>query len=519
MDKTININIGGSLFSIDEDAFGMLRDWLQSLNNRFRNVQGGLETIEDIEMRVAEIFHSQKGLAGVITKDNVESMISIIGKPEDFEQQEPEDSGKSMYTRNDYRRRLYRNPQDTIISGVCGGLGAYLNTDPVLFRILFAVAFFVFGSGFLIYIILWIALPVAHTESQMRELFGSNFYAGSHGKTGPGGSQGHGNVSSGIGNAFNEIFGAIGKVIYIIARIMLILMGIVFVITGFTGLMTFILVFVFKFPNILVLEGTGLNMNFLPDFMSYIVSAGTVPWIIGLSSIVIVLPLLALIYWGIKMIIWFRARDGIFSLAAIVVWVASLAILSIVLFNEGTSFANTARTSSEAIVPRSSDTLYIVSDHKLNDVIYNKEVSFPDDEYEIFINDNLRELYIRPYLSVKTSGNNSTRIEVRKHSAAATESIAYQRLRSLQFNYGVKRDTVRLDEYFRLPEGRKWSADFVGVKLYIPEGTVVKLDKNSDFILHSNYHYRFHGRFGNEQWDNDNKIWIMSDDELVPAGI
>ena len=66
MDKTININLGGILFQIDEEAFRKLRDYLQSINNRFGNSQGGNETIEDIELRIAEIFQSQKGLAGVI---------------------------------------------------------------------------------------------------------------------------------------------------------------------------------------------------------------------------------------------------------------------------------------------------------------------------------------------------------------------------------------------------------------------------------------------------------------------
>jgi hypothetical protein len=71
MDKTISINIAGTLFQIDEDAFRILRDYLQTINNRFRNVQGGHETIEDIESRISEIFLSQKGLAGVISKDNL----------------------------------------------------------------------------------------------------------------------------------------------------------------------------------------------------------------------------------------------------------------------------------------------------------------------------------------------------------------------------------------------------------------------------------------------------------------
>ena len=90
MDKTININLAGTLFQIDEEAFRILRDYLQAINNRFANVQGGHETIEDIESRIAEIFQSQKGIAGVITKENVEAMISIIGKPEDFDHGEPE---------------------------------------------------------------------------------------------------------------------------------------------------------------------------------------------------------------------------------------------------------------------------------------------------------------------------------------------------------------------------------------------------------------------------------------------
>lgn len=55
--------------------------------------------------------------------------------------------------------RLYRSQRDNIIGGVCGGLGDYLNTDPLVFRILFVVAFLVGGSGLLIYIIFWIVIP------------------------------------------------------------------------------------------------------------------------------------------------------------------------------------------------------------------------------------------------------------------------------------------------------------------------------------------------------------------------
>ena len=180
MDKTININLGGILFQIDEEAFRILRDYLHAINNRFGNVQGGHETIEDIESRIAEIFQSQKGLAGVITRENVEEMISIIGKPEDFDQGEPE-AGATVYSSG--KKRMYRNTDDTIIGGVCSGIAAYLDTDAVLFRILFVLFALFFGVGFFVYLALWIALPAARTEAQKRELYGSSYHtSGLHDK-------------------------------------------------------------------------------------------------------------------------------------------------------------------------------------------------------------------------------------------------------------------------------------------------------------------------------------------------
>src|SRR4030042_1694440 len=115
MEKTINIDLGGTLFQIDEEAYRILRDYLQAINLKFKNVPGGNETIDDIESRIAEIFQSQKFTAGVINKENVEAMISIIGKPEDFDQSENTEPvhGYTSYQ----RRKMYRNPDDKIIGG------------------------------------------------------------------------------------------------------------------------------------------------------------------------------------------------------------------------------------------------------------------------------------------------------------------------------------------------------------------------------------------------------------------
>ena len=60
--------------------------------------------------------------------------------------------------------RLYRSESNSVIGGVCGGLGEYFNTDPVLFRIIFAIVFFVGGSGLLVYIVLWIVIPLEEPQ-------------------------------------------------------------------------------------------------------------------------------------------------------------------------------------------------------------------------------------------------------------------------------------------------------------------------------------------------------------------
>jgi phage shock protein C len=58
-------------------------------------------------------------------------------------------------------KRLMRSSTDKKIAGVCGGLADYFDLDPTIVRVVWLLAIFFGGTGLLIYIILWIALPVA----------------------------------------------------------------------------------------------------------------------------------------------------------------------------------------------------------------------------------------------------------------------------------------------------------------------------------------------------------------------
>ena len=511
MDKTININLGGILFQIDEDAFRILRDYLQAINSRFGNSQGGHETIQDIESRIAEIFQSQKGLAGVVSKENVESMIAIIGKPEDFDPGET-DSGANLHTNQ--KKKMYRNTEDTIIGGVCSGIAAYLETDAVLFRILFVLFGLFFGAGFLIYLGLWIALPAARTDAQKKAMYGNAFAASDSVLRNTDNSLSQGSTSH-IGNAINEVFRALGKVCYIILRIILIMIGVSLVLTGFLFILTFVMIFIFKYPGVFSIDSAGVSLVYAFDFLKYIVNPAAVPWIIILSTIAIILPMLALIYWGVKMIFWFRARDGVISLIALVVWVMCVAALAIIGFNEGVSFAETGKISVETMLPKSPETLYITTRHKIADLKYDKQISMPHEEYSVFLNDEKKELYIRPYLSVEVSGDKISRLEVRKRSTGRNDTEASKKAEALIYNYNFSSDSLNIDEYFTIPAGRKWSADEIGLHLFIPVGTILKFDESSRILVHTRIHNDSEEYF-QTRWESGIGDWIMTDDGLKP---
>jgi len=520
MDKTININLGGILFNIDEDAFRILRDYLQALNSRFANVQGGHETIEDIELRIAEIFQSQKGLAGAVTKENVESMIAIIGKPEDFDTSGPESDAPLFTTQ---KKRLYRNPDDKIIGGVSSGIAANLDTDPVLFRILFVLTTIFFGVGFFVYIGLWLALPEARTESQKRSMHGNAYHKQGNSavtnefSTVPGTTTGTNtyNSTSKLGNAVNEVFRALGKVFYIILRIFLIIIGVSLVLTGFLFILCFVMIFIFKYPGIFSIDSAGVNLVYFTDFLKFIVNPAAVPWLMILTTVVVVLPMIALIYWGVKMIFWFRARDGVVSLVALVVWVMCLAALAIIGFNEGVSFAETGKSSVETVLPQTPDTIYITTDHKIADLKYQKQISLPHEEYSVFLNEEKKELYIRPYLSVDPSDDKVSRLEVRKRSTGRNEFEAVKKTEALIYNYRFKKDTLNIDEYFTIPSGRKWSADEIGLHLYIPSGTILKFDNTSRILVHSHFHNE-NEDYLTSRWESETGNWVMTSDGLEP---
>ena len=145
MKKTLTVNLGGTVFHIDEDAYQLLDKYLSNLRIHFMKEEGTDEIMNDFEMRISELLSERIRLGfEVITIEHVEQVIKRMGKPEEiFEEEKESNTERQEEARNTQaeqtatttRRRLMRDPDNRILGGVCGGFAAYMNWDPTAVRI------------------------------------------------------------------------------------------------------------------------------------------------------------------------------------------------------------------------------------------------------------------------------------------------------------------------------------------------------------------------------------------------
>jgi phage shock protein PspC (stress-responsive transcriptional regulator) len=209
MKKIININLSGRVVPIEDSAYEKLQEYIESLRRYFANEEGRDEIINDIESRIAELMSEKvrKG-ADSITDADVNEIANSMGRPEDFEGEEikqqsyassasaagsGQQSTQSLALPKE-KRRLYRDTNDKFIGGVCSGVAAYLNVDPTIVRVLFAII--ILGTwffGLLAYVIMWIVLPAKEVEGYT----GKRLFRNPEGRI-------LGGVCSGLGAYFNK---------------------------------------------------------------------------------------------------------------------------------------------------------------------------------------------------------------------------------------------------------------------------------------------------------------------------
>ena len=527
MKKTIKINIGGFVFHIDEDAYDRLESYINRLKAGFRGTQGESEIIADIESRIAEIFQSKiTEEKEVINLQDVEDVISLLGEPEEIDGSDTGEEFESSSTHEshyrDARKRIYRDPNSKVIGGVCGGLGEYFRVDPLIFRIIFIISFLIYGVGFLIYILLWIVVPEARTRTEKMEMRGEainvsniersirkEYDRGRKGSYEPGETRPYRRER----NGFSQLMHGIGRVILVFIKIIGGIIGVSFVIAGVAILVAII--------GSLVAGHTWLINDFwdisgfsIPEVMSvFMDETVAIIALIALTAL-IAIPVLGLIYAGVKLLFPFRANDKAVGLSGLGIWVAALVILLILGASEGVQHNNSARSSSSREIKMDSvNQIHLTMAEEDFSSVDHIELGFIYHQ-DILITEKGKDLIVmgRPDLDIVKSFGEEIEIAIKKRSRGVNDDAARRLAEDIEYSYQVKDSSLILDPYFVLPEHIKWRDQEVDIILSIPVGMEIFLDKSLVDVLHNVENL-------DNLWYDEmvDQLWIMTDEGLTRA--
>lgn len=532
MKKAMQISLGGMYFHIDEDAYNLLQDYTNSLREYFsKEGESSKEIIDDIEQRMAELLNERiSEKKQVINMDDINHAIKTLGKIEDFEFEKPEngEGSKSEYqtfTRKT-SRRLYRDPDSSIFGGVCSGLAAYFNVDPWVVRIIFIIMLFInviippfislFGFGILLYIILWIVIPKARTTAQKLQMrgepvtvqnikrsFNDEYQKVKSGIEGFSKSEGYKKTR----DAAEEVLHVIGRIILVFLKIIVYFIGIVFLIAG-----------------ILLLAGVGtalfsrfhwfgpfnwhLPNIFIPDISDFFVNPATASVVAACLIILIAIPVISLIVWGIKLLLNVRGSNKVLQAMAVTVWVIALIVLIALVFTEGEAFAFEASGSStEVIDPSGSSTLYLElkdrTDYMEGITIYSLF------DYDIYYDKDEDKILGEPELRIEENDNDQIELFIRKSMRNIGMRDADQNLEEIEYEMELKDSILVFNRFFSMDDDYKWRFPEVELILKIPENQKIYVTDGMEEILGDVWVENSYG-----SWELPGKTWIMSDDRL-----
>lgn len=343
MKKTLTINLGGTVFHIDEDAYQLLDKYLSNLRIHFKQEEGSDEIMNDFEMRISELFSERIRLGyEVITIVEVENVIKRMGKPEElFDTDETESKSEQSHNattkeKQTIHRRLFRNPDDRMIGGVASGLAAYFGWDSTAIRIaLILLIVLTKGVTIPVYIILWIVIPEARTAAQKLQMHGKSVTIENIGKTVTDGFE---NVSENVNNyinsdkprtLFQRILDVFVSIVGILLKVVLVLIAIVL----FPPLLIAVFVLVIVLFALVFGGGFGILYALLPNvhwgtFDAYPESALVFASIATIMTIVI--PIAVIVYMILNQIFKFKPVASSVKWTFLILWI--IAIVANVIF-------------------------------------------------------------------------------------------------------------------------------------------------------------------------------------------
>ncbi|RKR81365.1 phage shock protein C (PspC) family protein [Mucilaginibacter gracilis] len=492
MNKTIIININGTIFHIEEDAYEVLRSYMTDVKRHFANEEDSMEITTDIENRIAEMFTEilvREARQVVITAD-VTTVISQMGTIEDFET--GTDHANASYTDHQTfasNRKLFRDPDDHLLGGVCAGIANYFDVDAVWIRLAFAIAVIFGGTGLMAYIILWIIVPKANTRADKMAMKGEKldlkgFMRNFEEEV----KTVHHSLSNASSSArpfvykvrdfvtdffdhFKYFLGGAGKVILKLIGVLILLTCLGFIIAGSVVL------------TIIVAQGRDVLHLFPFSIVNDRYS------IIYFSAFAVaVIPLLSIILLTLRVIFGNKVLGKSTSYTLLIFWILALSLLGYYSskvaadFKEGAAFSQTLDLKAPF-----NNTYYL----KLNDVKYLSR----EDSVQLDINSRFNGTVI---LNDEDDDEVSNRHESKpqnvkiyiersdvafptlteKFSARGhTEQEALRNARNASYYFKQKDTVLTFDRMLKVPFSSLWRNQAVELRLRIPQNSTLVIDK------------------------------------------
>ena len=517
MKKTIRINISGLIFNIDEDAFDKLQQYLNSITKKFINTKEGNEIIADVEARIAELFQERIGdRKEVINQYDVEHVIKVMGMPEDFEDEEFEQASTEELQQKKGGRRIYRDPDNSVISGLSAGIANYFGIDPIIVRVLFVLTALFYGTSILIYILLWVIIPEAKTRSQKLEMKGQDINLS--------------NIETSIKNEFSnvksnfdkwqksrnynkikenigDIFNSAGKVFVVFAKIILVILGISFFIAGIGMLGTMTGLFFFHDSFLSPFSWTDVPFS-VHDFATLFTDGFNARVGIIASYLVVMIPVLMIIYIGLRFIFRFKTKSRYLGVVSGALWLVSVIVLIGSAVKVGFGMRSDEEiTQNYTINENTNDTLYLeIKNATKNYWSYDRERF--EDVYLSFDNDGF-VLKGRPRLKIKKSNEKSVELLIEKSSHGISSKEALTFAKNITYDWQQDDSVLYFNRYFDIKGEKKIRNQELYVTLKLPIGKIVYIGEDLHKI--TSYLDNVQNFSDNEM---TNRYWIMTENGL-----
>jgi phage shock protein PspC (stress-responsive transcriptional regulator) len=531
MKKTLTINLGGIFFHIDEDAYLLLNQYLDSLKKYFSRQDGSSEILEDIESRIAEILNSKRTeTKQVITLEDVNMVMAIMGQPVEIDQEENPKMKQDSPGGEKGEKRFFRNPDEKVIAGVCSGIAAYFHLDPVWVRLIFVVFVAAGGSGILLYIVMWLVIPEAQTTTDRLEMRGkkiniSNIEKSMREEVSELGNR-IGDMTSasaatirqagkGTGSMFEMIGKSIAGVLKVIGKGLVILTGALLILTGL-GILLALLAYTLGWTGGIYSDNDFTVLSF-PALAKILIGCNMpVMYLQVIVLMVLGIPLFMLFYNGLRMVFRFdRIRH--LGLTMFNIWVVGLFFLAWSGLKIYHLYQFEEKKQIEiGLENPASDTLFVsmFTDDPGMRYLRNEQFNLVGD-LKTIISDE-KELYVVPKIVIEQSNDSLFSISQVSLARGKTRLEAHQHLTGIRFQSATSGSALKISPFLRLPKEECWRGQIIDVVIRIPKGKFIRFDRDFQ-ALRPFWYYRMDSSGESTFQMTDNGLEINPGEDTAKA--